>query len=75
MNVVSPADQAAGQVGHEGLRSALLRFADGRNERGHDGDLHRGSILKARSRGGLMLRISNGTRRLPRCLISSTASG
>ena len=49
VHVVSPAGQSAGQIGHEGLRTALLRLADGRHERGHDGDLHGPACLTAAS--------------------------
>ena len=40
VHFVPPAGQTAGQIGHEGLRTARLRLADGRHERRHDGDLH-----------------------------------
>jgi len=40
VDFVPPAGQAAGQIGHEGLRAAALRLTDGRHERRHNGDLH-----------------------------------
>jgi hypothetical protein len=58
VDAVPPADQAARQVGHECLRAAALWLADGRHQRRDDRDLHRGTLLKARSRGGLIPRMS-----------------
>ena len=54
VDLVAPAGQAAGKIGHEGLRATPLRLADGRHQRRHDRDLHPVITLKARSRGALM---------------------
>src|SRR5262249_22651866 len=70
-----PPLQAAGQIGHERLRAALLWLPDGRHQRRHDRDLHPAGTLKARSRGGLMPSTSNGTLRQPRRRTSSAAWG
>ena len=75
MHLVAPADQAAGEIGHERLRTAALGLADRGDQRRHDRDLHPDITLNARSRGGLMPIISNGTRRQPRRRTSSAALG
>src|SRR5580658_5915286 len=89
VHLVAPAGQPAGQVGHERLRAAALRLADGRHQRRHDRDLHpalagafggvappgRHSTLKARSRGGLRPSTSKGTLRSPRRRTASAALG
>ena len=75
VHVVAPAGQAAGQIGHERLRTAALRLPDGRHQRRHDRDLHPASTLKAKSRGGLMPSSSKGTLREPRRRTSPAALG
>ena len=75
MHVVAAGGQAAGQIGHERLRTAALGLPDGRHQRRHDRDLHPASTLKARSRGGLMPMTSKGTFREPRRWISPAAWG
>ena len=54
VNIVTPLNEAACQIGYECLRSAALGFSDHRNERGNDRDLHEAITLNARSRGGLI---------------------
>ena len=74
-DVVAPADEPAGKLGHEGLRAAALRLPDRGDERGDDGQPHAGITLKATSRGGLTPSVANGTRRAALRRTSAAASG